>query len=248
MSGLKQAAILAYRHLKNFLELYGYEPITGTVGMWWHKTRPTIFYLCVDDFGIKFWSKEDANHLCNAIGANFKYTVDQEGKNYCGLQIDWNYSRGYIDKSIPKSIPDTLKKLNYSPKKLPQFSPHKHTPIIYGKKGAQQLTTNDMTQLLPKKDIKPIQAITGTFLYNARAINYPMLPALNEISSTQAKPTEYTKEEYQQLIDYAATYPNVYVQYHASDIVLYVDSDATYLVLPQARSRIAGYFQLNDHP
>ena len=75
-----------------------------------------------------------------------------------------------------------------------------------------------------------------------------MLPALNEISSTQAKPTEYTKEECQQLMDYAATYPNVYVQYHASDMVLHVDSNAAYLVLWQARSRIAGYFQLNDHP
>ena len=145
MPGLKQAAILAYCHLKNWLEPYGYEPITGTVGMWRHKTRPTIFYICVDDFGIKFWSKEDANHLYNTIGANFKYTVDREGKNYCGLQIDWNYSRGYVDISMPKSILDALKKLNYSPKKLLQFSPHKYTPIIYGKKGTQQLTTNDMT-------------------------------------------------------------------------------------------------------
>ena len=68
-----------------------------------------------------------------------------------------------------------------------------------------------MTQLLPKKDIKPIQATIEMFLYNARAINYPMLLALNEISSTQAKPTEYTKEECQQLMDYAAIYPNVYV-------------------------------------
>ena len=69
-----------------------------------------------------------------------------------------------------------------------------------------------------------------------------MLPALNEISSTQAKPTTYTREECQQIMDYAATYPNIYVQYYVSDMVLLIDSDAAYLVLPNARSRIAGYF------
>ena len=75
-----------------------------------------------------------------------------------------------------------------------------------------------------------------------------MLPALNEIACTQAKPTEYTKEEYQQIIDYVATYPNLYVWYHTSDLVLAIDSDAAYLVTPNAKSRIAGYFQLNHHP
>ena len=49
-------------------------------------------------------------------------------------------------------------------------------------------------------------------------------------------------------MDYAATYPNVYMRYFTSDIVLSVDSNAVYLVLPNAKSRIAGYFQLNDYP
>jgi len=48
-------------------------------------------------------------------------------------------------------------------------------------------------------------------------------------------------------MDYAATYPSVYVRFHTSDMVLAIDSDAAYLVMPNAKSRIAGYFQLNDH-
>ena len=87
MPGLKQAAILAYQHLKNSLGPYGYNPIEGTVGLWTHDKRPTKFCLCVDDFGVKYWSKSDADHLCNAVGANFQYTTDMEGKNYCGLLI-----------------------------------------------------------------------------------------------------------------------------------------------------------------
>ena len=49
-------------------------------------------------------------------------------------------------------------------------------------------------------------------------------------------------------MDYLHIYPNDYLRYHASDMVLHIDSDAAYLVAPKARSRIAGYFYLSDHP
>ena len=49
-------------------------------------------------------------------------------------------------------------------------------------------------------------------------------------------------------MDYAATYPNVYIWYHTSDMVLAIDSDAAYLIMPNAKSRITRYFQLNHHP
>ena len=88
MPGLRQAAILTYKHLKNSLDPHGYTPIPGTIGLWKHNARPTKFCLCVDDFGVKYWPEEDAQHLCNAVGANFRYTVDMEGANYCGLNLD----------------------------------------------------------------------------------------------------------------------------------------------------------------
>ena len=49
------------------------------------------------------------------------------------------------------------------------------------------------------------------------------------------------------LLDYLAIYPNTKIRYHASDMTLHFDSDADYLVLPTARSRITGYFYLNKH-
>ena len=41
-------------------------------------------------------------------------------------------------------------------------------------------------------------------------------------------------------MDYVHTYPNAYIRFYTSDIILHVDSDAAYLVAPKARSRIAG--------
>ena len=49
-------------------------------------------------------------------------------------------------------------------------------------------------------------------------------------------------------MDYMHTYSDAYIRYYASDMVLHVDSDAAYLVAPKARSRIAGYFYLAEHP
>ena len=88
MHDLKKAAILAYDNLQRNLKPFGYTTIIGTVGIWQHETRPIIFCLCVDDFGIKYNSKQDAQHLLDAIGANYKYTYDWTGSNYCELKLE----------------------------------------------------------------------------------------------------------------------------------------------------------------
>ena len=90
--------------------------------------------------------------------------------------------------------------------------------------------------------------MVGSLLYYARALDGTMLPISNATSSRQTKPTQQTKDKCKRLLDYAAIYPNTFIRYHATDMVLHVDSDAAYLVLPKARSRIARYYQLSDYP
>ena len=59
---------------------------------------------------------------------------------------------------------------------------------------------------------------------------------VNEILWVQSNPTKDTEELF--LLYYAATYPNSIIRYEASDMVLYVDLDAEYLTMPEAR----GYY------
>ena len=249
MYGLKQAAILAYEQLRKHLEKHGYRPIRGTVGMWGHDSKPTKFCVCVDDFGIKYYNKADAEHLLACLREKYKCTTDWDGKNYCGLTLDWHYDDGYVDVSMPGYVRDSLQRLGYKPKKHPQYSPHPHTPVKFGKKGTQQYATApDESPLLSPKDTKHVQSTTGSFLFYGRAIDNTILPSLNEIASAQSKPTQHTQDKTQQLMDYLHTYPEAYIRFYASDMILHVDSDAAYLVAPKARSRIAGYFHLSDHP
>ena len=243
MYGLKQAAILAYDFIKKNLAPFGYKPIPGTVGLWKHDTRRTIFCLCVDDFGIKYFSKDDANHLLNALGQSYKYTTDWEGKNYCGLTIDWNYQQKYVDISMPGYVTKALKRLHHIPTVHPQYSPAQHIPIVYGVKGTRQYANvPDTSPILNAKETTYIQSVVGTFLYYARAVDNTMLVALNELASEQSKPTVTTKLKAQRLMDYAATYLTTTVRYHASNMQLHVDTDAAYLIAPKAKSRIASYY------
>ena len=150
---------------------------------------------------------------------------------------------------MPGYIPASLLLLNHKPEKFPQYSLHAHKPIQYGKKDTHEYTTApDLTPLLSPKETTHIQSVTGSFLFYGHAINYTALPALNKIASAQASPTENTKRKAQQLMDCIHTYPNAYLRFHASYMVLHVDSDAAYLVAPKARSLIAGYYHLSDHP
>ena len=70
--------------------------------------------------------------------------------------------------------------------------------------------------------------------------------SVNELASQQSAPTQETVKKRNMLMDYAHTYPNAKIRYHASDMYIHIDSNAAYLVHPQSRSRVAGNFYLSD--
>ena len=249
MYGLKQAAILAYQHLVTNLAPHGYTPCKYSLGLWTHKTRPTKFCLCVDDFGVKYFSQDDADHLLSSLrSSGFTVSTDWTGKNYCGLTLDWDYKAGHVDISMPNYIPAALLKFQHNQPSRPCNAPHKWTRPAYGKQTQFAPPLDDSDLLQTKIEIRRIQAIVGTFLYYARAVDCTMLPALNQISTQQSKPTQRTNEDADMLLDFAATYPNAKIRFYASDMILHIDTDAAYLVMPNAKSRIAGYFYLSSNP
>ena len=47
-------------------------------------------------------------------------------------------------------------------------------------------------------------------------------------------------------MDYLHTHPDAVIQFHASDMILYIEFDAAYLILLQAHSRVASVFYLSN--
>jgi hypothetical protein len=247
MYGLKQAARIAYDLLKTRLATDGYSPCTENVNIWEHKTRPTKFSLCVDDFGIKYFAKSDADHLLASLTKHYKITTDWTGANYLGFTIKWNYHEGWVEISMPGYIKKVLLKFQHSFPKRFQFAPHKWTEPVYGKT-RQYAIEKDTDPLLQASDTKIVQQIVGNLLYYAQAIESPMLPSLNEIQHRQATPTQNTLEKCRMVLDFCACHPDGKIRYYASDMILHSDTDAAYLVLPGAKSRIAGYYFLAEQP
>ena len=65
--GLPQAGILANKRLRRKLAPFGYSECVNTPGLWTHESRPISFTLVVDDFGVKYVTQDDVDHLIASI-------------------------------------------------------------------------------------------------------------------------------------------------------------------------------------
>jgi hypothetical protein len=68
--------------------------------------------------------------------------------------------------------------------------------------------------------------------------------ALSALASKQTKATQQTAQDAVKFLNYCHTHPDAAIRYHASDMILKVQSDASYLSEPKARSRAAGHFYM----
>ena len=246
--GLKEAGLIAFKQLVTNLAPFGYVPMKYTPGLWRHQTKPTTFALCVDDFGVKYFSKPDALHLIQALKTNYEITIDWTGNAYCGLDLEWNYQKGFVDVSMKGYVKRALTRFQHVPSSTrTQHAPHPWSQPSYGRSSPQQPTTTPSAPPLDATATRRIQAIAGTFNFYSE-VDPCIKPALNEIGTMQAKPTEVTNAKVQMLMDYLHCHPDATLRYHASDMILQFESDAAYLVLPKARSRAAAWFILGQDP
>ena len=88
MYGLKQAGIISNMELTKHLDKFGYYPVQHTPGLWRHKTRATIFTLVVEDFTIKYATKQDSDHILQSLRAKYTISMDWEASLYIGITLN----------------------------------------------------------------------------------------------------------------------------------------------------------------
>ena len=243
MYGLPESGILANQLLKKRLLKSGYYECQFTPGLYKHVWRPIIFSLVVDDFGVKCQGIQHARHLKQTLEQYYEVSVDWEGKLFCGVTLDWNYKNGHVDLSVPGYVQRKLTKYQHPKPTTPQHSPYLSAPIQYGAK-VQAPTPSDTTALLSDSQIKHIQDIVGSFIWYGRACDPTLTAALSAIGSRQNKATAAVQKAAHHLLDYLATHPNAAIRYHASDMILAFDTDASYLSEINGKSRAAAYYYM----
>jgi hypothetical protein len=144
---------------------------------------------------------------------------------------------GYLQKAFTRFKHEMLVKI--------QNSPHPHVILQYRAKMQYAKEGNESPPLL-KEETKYIQAVAGTLLCNARAVNATILTSFSSIATEQAKPTQETMKTVKQLLDYCTTQEEAIITYNVSKMILAVHSDAGYCNKKNARSRAGGHFFLSN--
>ena len=66
------------------------------------------------------------------------------------------------------------------------------------------------------------------------SVDSTFLVGLNSIEIQQTSATDSTLKRTEYLLDYAATHPDAKIRYRASDMILQIHTDASYLSEPKA--------------
>jgi hypothetical protein len=151
---------------------------------------------------------------------------------------------------MPGYLPKALTRFKHTIPSKPQDQPYPHIKPNYGAK-TQHTAAADTSPPLDTEGKKYIQEVCGTFLFYARGIDGGILPALSALASQQAKPTKNKMKLCKLFLDYMASQEEAILTYKASDMVLAIHSDASYLSEPKARSRAGGHMLMaanNDIP
>eukprot|EP00804_Cyclotella_cryptica_P004433 CCRYP_006852-RB/>CCRYP_006852-RB protein AED:0.14 eAED:0.09 QI:0/-1/0/1/-1/1/1/0/489 len=244
--GLPKAGILANKLLKQRLATDGYFELPHTPGLFKHISRPVQFSLVVDDFGIKYIGQQHLEHLIASIKRHYDVTIDHTGSLYCGI-THWQYNKGYLDISMPGYVHKQLTKYNHPRPKKPVHTPWKHIPSNTASCPTNTLPHDDSPPL-NNQQIKHVQQIVGSFLYYSRATDPTISHALCKLATQQAHAMENTLKRCTHFLEYMATHPDARIRYYASDMVLNIHSDASYLSVRDAKSRAAGIFFLGSIP
>ena len=194
---------------------------------------------------MKYIGEKHANHLLSVLREFYVVDKNEKGSKYCGITLDWDYQKRKVHLSMPGYSNEALQRFRHDSAKR-NDQPHEHSVPAYGAR-VQYAKKLDESPVIGPADKLFIQQVTGTFLYYARAVDSTMLVALSTIASQQANPTEETMRKTLQFLDYVATHPDAILTYSASNMVLNVHSDASYLIEPKARSRAGGHFYMSSN-
>jgi hypothetical protein len=227
MYGLPQSGSNSQDELKERLNKEGYFKSLLVPAFWKHKTRPTQFVLIVDNFGIKYFKKEDLDHLIDTLKKYYDVKVDPKGKELVKIELDWDYKNRKVHLSMKPYLDKSLRQFNNVVPTKRQQSPYPHVEPKYGAK--QQFAEYNESEPVGDEEKKHIQKVNGKFIWYGRGVDGTILTPLSAIAAKQSNPTVHTTQQSQQLLEYLAMQEPAVLTYRKSDMVLAVHSDASYL-------------------
>ena len=141
---------------------------------------------------------------------------------------------------MPNYVQHALHRLHHSLPTRLQHAPHQHNKPVYGQRIQFAESQDDSREFFLSASAKTlIQQIIGIFLYYGIALDLTMLVALGTLVTKQSKPTESLWNNITWFLNYAASHPHA-IFFSASDMILHIASDGSYLSESKSRNRVGG--------
>jgi len=172
-------------------------------------------------------------------------TVDWEGKKYLGISIAFNRRARTVTLSMPGYIDKALARFASS-LKHGAASPMIYVPPHYGAPDPPSPDPDPVAPPLTPQQTLFAQQVVGVYLFYARAIDCTMPPAVTAIASDVVDGTTSLLVAIDRLLAYSAAYPANELVYTACEMILHIQSDASYLSRSKSRSVVGGHFCLGN--
>ena len=148
---------------------------------------------------------------------------------------------------MPGYIERALQRFQHVSSAKPERAPHPRQRPNFAAK-TQLASLPDVSPALNVADKTRILEVLGKILFYARAIDSTILTAIDELATKQSHATKTTMDKFAQLLNDCAAHPDATTRFTASNMILAVKSNASYLSGVKGRSRAARYFFLTNKP
>jgi hypothetical protein len=197
----------------------------------------------VDGFGVKYVGREHTEHLMECIRKNYNIASNWNGSSYCGLTLEWDYKNRTVDLYMPGNVNAALHKYQHAAPTRPEHAPQTWNPPVYGAK-TQYVEDETTSPALSDKDVNKLQQLMGILLYYSRAVDPTLIMPITVLASEQSRATEVTAEKLIKLLNYCDTHPETKIRYHASNMILHIHIDASYLLEKKSKSIAVAFFYM----
>jgi hypothetical protein len=237
--GLPQAGALSQERLFRHLAKHGYRQLSHSPSLFRNHDGSIRFALVVDDFAVVWKDKKNITHFITTLRKLYTVKIDWEGSKYLGMDIAIDRTDRHVTISMPGYIEKLLRKVR------PHGIKGASTPGIYYppnyKSQKSQTATIDASPFASKEQQHELQVVVGTLLYYARTVDASILTAVHELGSVQSQPTLQDMKKVDRILQYVSTHQHGATRFYASSMQLQVQSDASYLCRPRARSVLGGF-------
>jgi hypothetical protein len=203
MYGLKETGKISNLCLVSLLSTFGFYETT-TPFLFKHVSRPILFVLVVDDFGVKYTNRFV---LVSCLSILYHAKAQPIASKFLGLSISHNRTARTFTASYPgftSHLLARLRPLDVSPCNSPSI----YTPPVFGSRAPQSTIGPDLSPSATPAQAKELQVAVGFLLYYGRCVDGRILPATCALASEQASPTLSTMARLQRLLGYVVAHPD----------------------------------------